>query len=116
MEAVYIEKLEATLEMFRLKFLDDRVSRDFRGWSGKVMQYLFTDAGEYYHITFRDGVPSPAVKGKPDRADIQYEMTTETFHSLANRETTGLKAYAQGKVKLRASMPDMLKLQKIDSI
>lgn len=111
-----IAELEGTLETFRLKFMDARVAKDFKGWNGKTMQYLFTDSGEYYHITFRDGEPAPAVRGKPGKAEIQYELSTETFLALARREITGLRAYAQGKVKLRASMPDMLKLQKIDSI
>jgi hypothetical protein len=109
-------ELESTLEMFRLKFTDARVARDFKGWSAKTMQYLFTDSGEYYHIAFQDGVPAPAVRGKPGKADIQYELTTETFLAMARKEITGMKAYTQGKVKLRASVPDMLKLQKIDSI
>ena len=109
-------ELEQTLEMFRLKFTDERVARDFKGWIGKTMQYLFTDTGEYYHITFQEGVPAPAARGKPAKADIQYELSTETFLAMARREITGMKAYTQGKVKLRASVPDMLKLQKIDSI
>lgn len=109
-------ELEKTLEMFRLKFRDARVAKDFKGWTGKTMQYLFTDSGEYFHITFQDDGPAPAVRGKPAKADIQYELSTETFLAMARKEITGLKAYTQGKVKLRASVPDMLKLQKIDSI
>ena len=111
-----IAELERTLELFRLKFTDARVARDFTSWNGKTMQYLFTDSGDYYHIIFHDGVPAPAQRGKPEKAEIQYELSTETFLAMARKETTGLKAYAQGKVKLRASVPDMLKLQKIDSI
>ncbi len=116
MTSIQVLELESTLEMFRLKFLDARVARDFKGWTGKTMQYLFTDIGEYYHLRFQEGVPTPAVKGKADKAEISYEMSTETFLALARKEMSGMKAFAQGKVKIRASMPDMLKLQKIDSI
>jgi hypothetical protein len=35
---------------------------------------------------------------------------------MSRKEISGLKAYAQGKVKVRASMPDLLKLQKLDSL
>ncbi len=116
MTDVQVRELESTMEMFRLKFLDPRVAGSFKGWNGKTMQYLFSDLGEYYSIRFQDGVPGPVEKGKPEKADICYEMTTETFLALARKEMTGLRAYGLGKVKLRASMPDMLKLQKIDSI
>jgi hypothetical protein len=108
--------LEQQLEMFRKKFLDPRVARDFKGWNGKTMQYLFTDTGDRFIIRFADGVPGPAERGTAEKAEIQYELATETFFALARKEITGLRAYAQGKVKLRASMPDMLKLQRIDSI
>jgi putative sterol carrier protein len=104
------------LETFRLKFLDPRVVKDYKGWSGKVMQYHFTDTGKYYHIRFQDGVPQPAVRGKPEKADVTYEMSSQIFLAMSRKEISGLKAYAQGKVKVRAPMPDLLKLQKLDSL
>jgi putative sterol carrier protein len=108
--------LEQCLESFRLKFHDPRVAKDYKNWSGKVMQYHFTDTDEYYHIRFQDGQPQPAVKGKPEKADVYYEMSSEIFRAMSRKEISGLKAYAQGKVKVKASMPDLLKLQKLDSL
>jgi putative sterol carrier protein len=110
------QDLERALEGFRLKMLDPRVVRDYKSWSGKVMQYHFTDTGVYYHIRFQDGLPQPAVKDKPEKADVYYEMSSETFLAMSRKEISGLKAYALGKVKVRASMPDLLKLQKLDSL
>jgi len=108
--------VEQALELFRSKILDPRVVKDYKAWSGKVMQYHFTDTGAYYHIRFQDGLPQPAVKGKPEKADVTYEMSSQTFLAMSRKEISGLKAYAQGKVKVRASMPDLLKLQKLDSL
>jgi len=110
------QTVEQCLESFRLKFYDPRVVKDYKGWSGKVMQYHFTDTDQYYHIRFQDGQPQPAVKGKPEKADISYEMSAAVFLALTRRELSGLKAYALGKVKVRAAMPDLLKLQKLDSL
>ena len=110
------QTVEQCIESFRMKFLDPRVVKDYKGWSGKVMQYHFTDTGEYYHIRFQDGQPLPAVKGKPEKADVLYEMSSAIFLALSRKEISGLKAYAQGKVKVRAAMPDLLKLQKLDSL
>jgi putative sterol carrier protein len=108
--------VEQCLETFRQKIHDPRVVKDYKSWSGKVMQYHFTDTDEYYHIRFQDGLPLAAVKGKPEKADVSYEMSSEIFKAMSRKEITGLKAYAQGKVKVKASMPDLLKLQKLDSL
>ena len=108
--------VEQCLEAFRLKFYDPRVVKDYKGWSGKVMQYHFTDSDQYYHIRFQDGLAQPAVEGKPEKADVFYEMSSAVFRALSRKEISGLKAFAQGKVKVRAAMPDLLKLQKLDSL
>jgi putative sterol carrier protein len=108
--------VEDCLETFRRKFLDPRVVKDYKGWSDRVMLYHFTDTDEYYHIRFQDGVPLPAAKGRVEKADVFYEMSTATFRAMSRKELSGLKAYAQGKVKVRAAMPDLLKLQKLDSL
>jgi putative sterol carrier protein len=108
--------VEQCIEKFRLKFSDPRVVKDYKNWSGKVMQYHFTDTDQYYHIRFQDGLPLPAVKGKAEKADVSYEMSSEIFLAMSRKEISGLKAYAQGKVKVKAPMPDLLKLQKLDSL
>jgi putative sterol carrier protein len=109
-------EVEQALETFRQKIMDPRVVKDYKSWSGKVMQYHFTDTGRYYHIRFQDGLPQPAAAGKPERADVSYEMSSAIFLAMSRKEISGLKAYALGKVKVRASMPDLLKLQKLDSL
>jgi hypothetical protein len=109
-------EVEQALELFRSRIMDPRVVKDYRNWSGRVMQYHFTDTGAYYHIRFQDGLPQHPVKGKPEKADVTYEMSSATFLAMSRKEISGLKAYAQGKVKVRAPMPDLLKLQKLDSL
>lgn len=115
-ELLLEQGVEQAIEGFRQKVMDPRVVKDYKGWSGKVMQYHFADTGRYYHIRFQDGLPQPAVHGKPEKADVFYEMSSTTFLAMSRKELSGLKAYAQGKVKVRASMPDLLKLQKLDSL
>lgn len=110
------QTVEQCIERFRLKFSDPRVVKDYKNWSGKIMQYHFTDTDAYYYIRFQDGLPQPAVKGRVEKADVQYEMSSAIFLAMSRKEISGLKAYAQGKVKVRAAMPDLLKLQKLDSL
>ena len=104
-----------TIEQQRLKFCDPRVAKDFSRWN-KTMQYHFTDSDDYYLIRFVDGQPQSPVREQVAQPDIQYKMDTDTFIAISRKEISGLKAYQQKKVKLKASMPDMIKLQKIDKL
>ena len=99
----------------RLRFSDPKVAKDFLRWN-KTMQYYFTDRDEYYLIRFVEGQPQPPSQEQISAPDIHYEMDSDTFLAIHRKEITGLKAYQQKRVKLKASMPDMMKLQKIDKI
>ena len=56
------------------------------------------------------------VRGPAEGAEIVYELDTTTFLAITRRELSGMKAYQQKKARLKASLPDMLKVQKIDGI
>jgi hypothetical protein len=43
-------------------------------------------------------------------------MSSDTFLAITRKEITGMKAFTQKLVKVKASMPDLLKLQKLDSL
>ena len=97
------------------KYSDPRVARHFKGWN-KTLQYHFTDIDEYYVIELVDGVPQPLEKKKLDNPTIKYTMSVETFLALNKGEVSGFKLYQQKKLKINATMPEMMKLQKLDKI
>lgn len=109
------QMLLQVLEEQSLRFADPRVSKEFSRWN-KTMQYHFTDRDEYYVIRFVEGRVQQPLREQVPKPDIQYEMDSDTFLAITRKEITGLKAYQQKRVKLKASMPDMLKLQKIDKL
>ena len=109
------EKLLQALDEQRQRFADPRLAGDFSRWN-KTMQYHFTDRNEHYLIRFVEGQAQPPTQEQLPKPDIRYEMDSDTFLAITNKEITGLKAYQQKRVKLKASMPDMLKLQKIDKL
>lgn len=109
------ESLIAAIEEQRAKFGHESVKKSFAGWN-KTMQYYFPDRDEFYQVDFVNGETKPCAEGKAETADISYEMDTDTFIAIAQKKLTGMKAYQQKKVKLKASLPDMLKLQKIDKL
>ena len=95
------------------KMTSDKLSRHFRGWN-KTMQYYFTDTEEKYYIDLVNGIPQAPVKGEKPEAKIKYYMSTIDYLALMRGEIAGLKLYNQKRLKIKASMPDILKLQKLN--
>ncbi|WP_420726350.1 hypothetical protein, partial [Hwanghaeella sp. LZ110] len=69
------------------------------------MQYYFPDIGEYWHITFIDGSAQAPEKydGTGGKPEVYYEMITQTLRAMATGEISGLQAYQQRRLKLKAS-------------
>ncbi len=103
------------LEDQRRKFSDPRIAHNFKGWN-KTMVYFFPDIREYYLIEMKNGEPEPVKKldAPLEKPDIYYEMDTETLRAMNYREINGLEAFMQKRLKLKASMPDMKKLQSLN--
>jgi len=106
------EEIIAEMDKFRAKMTDEKYARHFKNWN-KVMQYYFSDTQDYWYIEVKNGQPGQPVKGKVEKPDISYEMTTGDFLDLMQGRVSGLKLYNQKRLKIKASMPDILKLQKL---
>jgi putative sterol carrier protein len=111
------DELAKILEENRKKFEDPRVAGQFKGWN-KTMQYHFTDTNEYWVIRLVNGAPQPVEKlpAPVEKPEIQYEMETDTLKAMSTGQLGGMAAYTSKKLKLKASMPDMLKLQALNKI
>jgi putative sterol carrier protein len=104
-----------TLKLQRQRFSHEKIAPSFKGWT-RIMQYHFTDLGLEVALPVTDGVPGEIVEGKAEQAHIFYEMSSETFLAIHRKELSGMKAFTQKLVKVKASMPDLLKLQKLDAV
>jgi hypothetical protein len=82
------------------------------------MQYHFTDTDEYYIIKFVDGDPLPAEKIETplEKPDISYDMDTETLKAMNENRISGMQAFQQKRLSVKASMSDMRKLQSLNRI
>jgi hypothetical protein len=108
------EVLQALGEQ-RKRFLNEKVVKVFQNWT-RTMQYHFPDIDAYFFVTVENGQPGQIQEGETGKAEIRYEMSTDTFLAIARKEISGMKAYTQKLVKVKASMPDLMKLQKLDSV
>ncbi len=100
------------LESERLRFMQEKNAALLAGWN-KTMQYAFSDSGECFHIVFQDGRPGPVERAKAENPEIEYRMDTDTFAAILSKEMGSMQAFTRGLVKIKASMPDMMKLQKL---
>jgi putative sterol carrier protein len=80
------------------------------GWNRKIL-YHFSDTDEYWAMLVVDGRPEQPALGEIEDADIRITVSTETFVGLMNGTINGLKAVTTGKVKVKAAMSDMRKMQ-----
>ncbi|MHA1766113.1 MAG: SCP2 sterol-binding domain-containing protein [Promethearchaeota archaeon] len=109
------EELIEALNIMRQKFLNEKVKASFKNWN-KTMQYYFPDKDEYWNIELKNGVPEELKQGEISNPAIKYEMDTDTFLAITRKQISGMKAYQQKKVKVKAKMPDLMKLQKLDKL
>lgn len=109
------ESVMETLRAQNARFAHPKAAAAFKGWS-RVMRYVFPDLGLTATIEVNDGVPAEPAEGAAADAQVAYEMSSDTFLAIARRELTGMQAYTRKLVKVKASMGDLLKLQKLDAL
>ncbi|MHA1124353.1 MAG: SCP2 sterol-binding domain-containing protein [Candidatus Heimdallarchaeota archaeon] len=107
------EEIIAEMNKLREKMTSEKLAHHFKNWN-KTMQYHFTDTDEYWYIKLVNGQPEEPVKGKVEKPEISYKMSTTDYFALMRNEVKGLKLYNSGRLKIKAAMPDILKLQKLN--
>ena len=109
------ELVRETLKGQNARFSHPKIASSFKGWS-RTMQCVLPDIGHAVTIPVRDGAAGDPVEGKAEAPEVVYEMASGTFLAITRREITGMKAFTQKLVKVKASMPDLLELQELDSL
>ncbi|NPE09950.1 MAG: 4Fe-4S binding protein, partial [Asgard group archaeon] len=108
------EKAEV-LEVLRetqSKFTQEDNLKTFKNWN-KAVLYYFTDLEEYWHFNIKDGIPDTLKEGKIENPDIFYTLSGTVFIGMMRGEIDGFKAFRKKWVKIKASVKDMIKLQKL---
>lgn len=107
------EEILDELHKFMDRLLKEDYAKHVKGWN-KTMQYYFPDTNEYYSIRLVNGVPQELVEGPTEKPEISYQMSSDDYLALSRGEIKGLKLYNSGRLKIKASMPDIIKLQKLE--
>jgi putative sterol carrier protein len=100
------------VEKLRDNFLNEKAKKTFRKWN-KTMGVEFTDIDKIYYFNIEAGVPGDVTEGIPEKINVKITTDTDTWVKIMNGELGGMKAYTSKKLKVKGSMPDLLKLQKL---
>jgi hypothetical protein len=105
------EEVETTLRalMRRLK----RIDRSYRAVlpPHRVVEAEFPDLDLVYHAVWEDGSISDLRPGPAHRSDIRVVVGSDDFLALAAGALGFRHAYATSRVRLHASMTDLLRLR-----
>jgi predicted lipid carrier protein YhbT len=106
------EEVEATLQGL-IRRLED-VDPSYRAMlpSRRTIEAECPDLGLVYHALWRNGGLSEIEEGSaPRRPDIRLSVDSDDLLALANGRMDVGRAYADGRIRIQASMTDLLRLR-----
>jgi len=100
------------VKKLRENFFTEKSKKTFRKWN-KTMSFEFTDLNKTLHFVIETGVPGEIIEGEPEKSNVKIITDSVTWVKIMTGELGGMKAYTSKKLKVKGSMPDLLKLQKL---
>lgn len=93
----------------------DHVDPNYRAMlpSRRTIEAECTDLGLVYHAHWRHGRLSEIHPGAADRPDIRIEIASDDLLSLVSGKLDFAHAYATNRIRLDASMTDLLRLRAV---
>jgi putative sterol carrier protein len=79
----------------------------------KTMQFNFPDLNTSFLFRIENGVLKELSESSVEKPDISVTSSSDTLLAIMNRKMGAMSAYTTGKLKVRGSMKDLLKLQKL---
>ncbi|MBW3657718.1 MAG: SCP2 sterol-binding domain-containing protein [Actinobacteria bacterium] len=109
-----VEEVEATLHELISRL--ERVDPSYRAMmpSRRTIQAECPDLELVYHAFWRDGKLSELHQGAPERRpDIRVRVDSDDLMALANQDAEFRRAVNDGRVRIDASMTDLLRLRAV---
>jgi len=100
------------LDRIKGRFAEPAIQETFKGFTKKIM-FDFTDTKEQYVLSVVDGKEASIVKSAVQGADVVVTISTDILSGIMNRTTNPVTAYVTRRIKVKGSMEDLMKLQKI---
>jgi putative sterol carrier protein len=98
------------LEAVRDKFDTPDTKSKFEGFD-RTLQFQFTDLETSFHTRIHDDVMDPFSEGELEKPNLLVTTDSGTLVGIMQGSLSPLDAYSVGKLKVKGSMTDLLKLQ-----
>lgn len=89
---------------------DEKLQRELEGIERKVLVELRD--GPKFHFLLKDKQIGPVGDGPVDAPDVTILSDSATLTAVLKKEMGPMKAYATQKLKVKASLDDVLRLRK----
>ena len=90
---------------------DEKLQRELEGVERTVL--LDLKDGTKFHFQLKDRRIGPVADGPVEAPDVTILSDPATLTALLTKEMGPMKAYATGKLKIKASLEDVLRLRKL---
>lgn len=106
-----VDEVEDTLR--RLMRRLERLDPSYRTLlpSRRTVEAEFPDLDLVYHASWSNGDLSDLHPGPAERSDIRFTCGSDDLIAMANGDLGFRRAYATGRVRVEASMTDLLRLR-----
>ncbi|MFX0067750.1 MAG: SCP2 sterol-binding domain-containing protein [Promethearchaeota archaeon] len=103
---------EVLIDKVSKRFEDPSVADKFKGFS-KTIQLTFPDLEISYVMKITNGKFDELVEGTLENPDIHVTANSDILVGIIRKEIGAMRAYMTRKIKVKGSMSDLLKLQKL---
>lgn len=105
------QTLRLAIEKFNAKVKEDaHLQRELEGIVRSVQIEIID--GKSYHFLLENKEIKKFSEGTIENANIRIIIDTATMIGIINKEISPIKAYATRKLRIKASILDLMKLQK----
>lgn len=104
--------IEQAVQKFNAKAQsDDKLRKELEGVERRIV--VDCRDGPKYNFILKDTQIGPVGEGPLEGAEVTIVGDTGTLTALLKKEMGPMKAYATGKLKIKASLEDVLRLRKL---
>ncbi|MHA1616673.1 MAG: SCP2 sterol-binding domain-containing protein [Candidatus Njordarchaeales archaeon] len=103
---------EEAINIVKERFSDPSIKSSLSGFS-KTILLNFPDRNASYILEIENGELKKFEPGSIEAPDVTITMDSETFVKVINKSMSPVKAYMTGKIKIKGSASDLLKLRKV---
>jgi putative sterol carrier protein len=94
------------------RFNDPAIISSLKGLT-KTLQFSLTDLNEDYVFNIKDGILSGVERKSLATPDIRVAIASPLMEGIMNGKSNGILAYFTGKLKMKGTREDLLRLQKL---